>query len=71
VFGDRTIRGITRQVVRDHGIEHLDERDAVVTATTSSDRRDFGVGLKASRVMVGNTVTVRINLALRVREPAS
>lgn len=65
VYGDLTVHGVTRQVCLDATIQERDEEQATLTASTSFERRDFGVGLKANPVMVGKTVDVRINLALK------
>jgi polyisoprenoid-binding protein YceI len=66
VFGQLTIRGITREIALDATIEQRDAESAQIIAQTVLDRWEFRIGPRAMRLVVGNDVPVRITLALRV-----
>jgi len=72
VLGDLTIHGVTREVVFDADYAGQVAKDpfglqrAGLTATTTINRKDFGLGwnvaLEAGGVMVGDNVNIEINL---------
>ncbi len=74
VTGDLTIHGVTRQVVLDVESPAVEVKDPYgntkrgATATTTINRKDFGLGwnqaLEAGGVLVGDAVKVTIDLEL-------
>jgi polyisoprenoid-binding protein YceI len=72
VEGDLTIHGVTKNVVLDTTYDGSDVMMgapiAGVSATTKIDRRDFGLvwnkTLESGNVMVGNDVTITLDIAL-------
>jgi polyisoprenoid-binding protein YceI len=71
VHGDLTIRGVTRAVVLDtiltgRGVNPWGHEAIGFSATTSINRHDFGlnwnVGLEAGGVLVGETVTIQLEV---------
>lgn len=72
VLGDLTMHGVTREVVFDADYAGQVAKDpfglqrAGLTATTTVNRKDFGLGwnvaLEAGGVMVGDNVKIEINL---------
>jgi polyisoprenoid-binding protein YceI len=64
VMGQLTLHGVTRPVTLDAEVEQRDDRQAKVSATTTLDRRDFGITHNANGFMVGHTVAVTITLSL-------
>jgi polyisoprenoid-binding protein YceI len=76
LVGDLTIRDTTREVQLSFSIlgalESPDGREMGVEATTTIDRRDFGISqgqFSGDQVFIGNDVTIR--LLLRLREPSA
>lgn len=67
VFGDVSIRGVSRQVALDASVEQRDDDRARLVASTVLDRRDFKIGPKLMGITAGNKVRVRIALALNAR----
>jgi len=67
VFGELTIRGITRKVALEATVEHRDSERAQITASTVLDRRDFKIGPKPMGLLVGNDMAVHAALVLRAR----
>jgi polyisoprenoid-binding protein YceI len=67
VFGDLTIRGITRPISLDAAVERHTRDRARITAHTVLDHRDFKIGPKGMGLVVGNAVAVQLDLTLRVR----
>lgn len=67
VFGELTIRGITRQIALDARVEQRDAEGGRIAAHTVLDRRDFKIGPKPMGLVNGNVVTIRIALAVRAR----
>jgi polyisoprenoid-binding protein YceI len=73
VYGDLTIRDVTKPVVLDTEFEGLMEKDAfgkrraAFTATTNINRKDFGVSwngaIESGGVVVGDKVKVTLNIA--------
>ena len=72
VTGDLTIRGVTREVVLDtefegDGIDAYGQRRAAFTATTSINRRDFGLNwngvIEAGGVVVQDRVKITLHIA--------
>lgn len=78
IYGDLTIRDITRPVVLDAEYEGLMEQDAfgmrraAFTATTAINRREFGVNwngaIESGGVVVGDKVKVTLHIAI-VQQP--
>lgn len=71
VAGDLTIRGVTRPVSLDvtesgRGVDPWGNERVGFTATTTIDRRDFGLtwnqALEAGGILVGNEVRIRIEI---------
>jgi len=71
VTGDLTIRGVTRTVTLDvsesgRGVDPWGNERVGFTATTTIDRRDFGLtwnqALEAGGILVGNEVRIRLEI---------
>ena len=71
VTGDLTIRGVTREVTFDttyegHGTNPYGKEVAGFSATTTINRRDFGltwnVGLEAGGVLVSDAVKISLEI---------
>jgi polyisoprenoid-binding protein YceI len=71
VFGNLTIRGITRQIALDATVVQRDAESARVTAQTVFDHRDFMIGPKLMGLVVGNDVAVEITLVLTTGIPGA
>lgn len=79
IYGDLTIRDVTKPVVLDTEFEGLVEKDAfgmrraAFTATTSINRRDFGVNwngaIESGGVVVGDKVKVSLHIAVVQQDP--
>jgi polyisoprenoid-binding protein YceI len=73
IYGDLTIRDVTKPVVLDAELEGVMEKDAfgkrraAFTATTDINRKDFGVSygsvMEGGGVVVGDKVKVTLNIA--------
>ena len=72
VIGDLTVRGITKEVVLDtefegEGIDAYGQRRAAFTATTTINRRDFGLNwngvIEAVGVVVQDWVKITLHIA--------
>ncbi len=73
VYGDLTIRDITRPIVLDVELEGIIEKDAfgkrraAFSAETSINRKDFGVNwngaIEGGGVVVGDKVKIELNIA--------
>ena len=69
VVGDLTIHGVTKEVTLDVDgpsapIERGGGKRRGLSATTSVNRKDFGVGAKAPAVMVGEDIKIDIDAEL-------
>ena len=69
VVGDLTIHGVTKEVTLDVDgpsapIERGPMKRRGLSATTTIDRKDFGVGAKAPAVMVGEEIKIDIDAEL-------
>ncbi len=73
VYGDLTIRDVTKPVVLESELEGIMEKDAfgmrrvAFTATTEINRKDFGItwngAIEAGGVVVGDTVKITLHIA--------
>ena len=69
VVGDLTIHGVTKEVTLDVDgpsapLEQRGNKRRGLSATTSINRKDFGVGAKAPAVMVGEDIKIDIDAEL-------
>jgi len=69
VVGDLTIHGVTKEVTLDVDgpsapIAAGPNKRRGLSATTSVNRKDFGVGSKASAAMVGETIKIDLDVEL-------
>ncbi len=64
IHGYLTIRGLTREVALDSRLVSRDGEHAEVVATTTLDRRDFGLTWNFLGLMVGDDLKVGIKLRL-------
>lgn len=80
IYGDLTIRDVTRTVVLETEFEGLMEKDAfgkrraAFTATTDINRKDFGINwngtIEAGGVVVGDKVKVTLHIAIVQQDEA-
>ena len=69
VVGDLTIHGVTKEVTLDVDgpsapLEQRGNKRRGLSATTSVNRKDFGVGAKAPAVMIGEDIKIDIDAEL-------
>jgi len=69
VVGDLTIHGVTKEVTLDVDgpsapLEQRGNKRRGLSATTSVNRKDFGVGAKAPAVMIGEDIKIEIDAEL-------
>ncbi|HWY67889.1 MAG TPA: YceI family protein [Terriglobales bacterium] len=69
VVGDLTIHGVTKEVTLDVDgpsapLEQRGNKRRGLSATTSVNRKDFGVGAKAPAVMIGEEIKIDIDAEL-------
>ncbi len=67
VLGGLTIRGITHDVTFTATIEQRATESVRIAASTVFDRRDFKLGPRLMGLIVGNDITVRAGLVLRLQ----
>ena len=76
VVGDLTIHGVTKEVTLDVDgpsapLEQRGNKRRGLSATTSVNRKDFGVGAKAPAVMIGEDIKIDIDAELTQKGPAA
>jgi len=76
VVGDLTIHGVTKEVTLDVDgpsapLEQRGNKRRGLSATTSINRKDFGVGAKAPAVMVGEDIKIDIDAELTQKGAAA
>jgi len=76
IVGDLTIHGVTKEVTLDVDgpsapLEQRGNKRRGLSATTSINRKDFGVGAKAPAVMVGEDIKIDIDAELTQKGAAA
>jgi len=76
VVGDLTIHGVTKEVTLDVDgpsapLEQRGNKRRGLSATTSINRKDFGVGAKAPAVMIGEDIKIDIDAELTQKGAAA
>jgi polyisoprenoid-binding protein YceI len=69
VVGDLTMHGVTKEVTLDvegpsAPIKQRDTQKRGLSATTTVNRKDFGIGSKASAAMVGDEIKIELDVEL-------
>jgi polyisoprenoid-binding protein YceI len=64
--GYLTIRDTTREVDLDVALQHRDGQPVSAVATTTLNRRDFGVGERAGTFMVGDILSIQLTFEPQV-----
>jgi len=76
IVGDLTIHGVTKEVTLDVDgpsapLEQRGNKRRGLSATTSINRKDFGVGAKAPAVMIGEDIKIDIDAELTQKGAAA